>query len=129
VLLTTDWEAEAGLPNDIIKGGLCVSGMFDLRPVRLSSRGEYIKFTDEMEYALSPIRHLDRIRAPLVVAYGSYETPEFKRQSHDFARAAADSGRDVELIVAENYNHVEIIESLANPYGILGRAALQQIRG
>ena len=39
VLLTTDWAGEFRLPADIIKGGVCVSGMFDLEPVRLSHCG------------------------------------------------------------------------------------------
>jgi arylformamidase len=128
VMLTTDWQKEADLPADIIKGGLCCSGMFDLKPVRLSSRGEYIRFTDAMEDDLSPIRHLENLRAPVIVAYGSYETPEFKRQSRDFAAAVANTSKEVELIVAENYNHFEVIETLANPYGIIGRAALGQMQ-
>jgi arylformamidase len=128
VMLTTDWQTYAGLPADIIKAGLCCSAMFDLKPVRLSSRGNYIRFTDKMEDDLSPIRHLNRLRAPLIVAYGSYETPEFKRQSREFAKAGLDAGKNVELIVAENYNHFEVIETLSNPNGILGRAVLGQIQ-
>ncbi len=128
VLLTTDWQKQAGLPADIIKGGLCCSGMFDLEPVRLSARGNYIRFSDEMEDAFSPIRHLDHLHAPVIVAYGSYETPEFIRQSQEFAKAIADAGKRVQLIVAENYNHFEVIETLANPHGILGRAVLEQMR-
>ena len=127
VMLTTDWQKQADLPNDIIKGGLCCSGMYDLKPVRLSSRSDYIKFTDEMEDAFSPIRHLENLHAPLIVAYGSYETPEFIRQSRDFAETVANAGKPVQLIVAENYNHFEIIETLANPHGMLGRAVLEQI--
>ncbi len=127
VILTTDWERDFDLPANIIKGGLCCSGMFDLKPVRLSSRGDYISFTDEMEHALSPIRHIDKLSAPLILAYGSHETPEFIRQSRDFAKAVADVGKPVKLILAENYNHFEIIETLANPYGILGRAVLEQM--
>ena len=69
-MLTTNWQKELGLPIDIIKGGLCCSGMFDLKPVRLSHRGRYIKFTDEMEHAFSPIRHLENLHAPVIVAYG-----------------------------------------------------------
>ena len=126
VMLTTDWEAR-GLPDNILKGGMCCSGMFDLEPVRLSHRGEYIAFTDEMEQDLSPIRHLDKLHAPVIVAYGSYETREFKRQSEAFASAVAAAGKPVELIVAENYNHFEVIETLANPHGILGRAVLAQM--
>ncbi len=127
VMLTTDWQTDFGLPADLIKAGLCCSGMFDLKPVRLSKRGEYIRFTDEMEDDLSPIRHLDKLSTPLIVAYGSYETPEFKRQADEFVRAVSEAGKDVELIVAENYNHFEVIETLANPNGILGRAVLGQM--
>ena len=129
VLLTTDWTQESGLPADIIQGGLLCSGMYDLRPVRLSARSEYIEFTDEMETLLSPIRHIDQLNAPVVVAYGSYETPEFIRQSREFANAVSNAGKSVDLIVADNYNHFEIIETLANPNGILGRAALDLIAG
>ena len=52
------------LPADTVKGGLCSSGMYDLKPVRLSARSNYVKFTDEMEQALSSQRHLDRLNAP-----------------------------------------------------------------
>ncbi len=79
-----------------MKGGLCCSGMFDLRPVR-------------------------------IVAYGTLETPEFQRQSRDFAAAVKAAGKPVHLLVAEGYNHFEIPETLANPHGLLGRAVLGQM--
>jgi arylformamidase len=37
IALTTDWPHDFGLPADIIKGGMCISGMYDLTPVRLST--------------------------------------------------------------------------------------------
>ena len=128
VVLTTDWESELGLPNDILKGRLCCSGMFDLRPVRLSARRKYIDFTDEMEHLLSPIRHLNKLHAPLVIAYGTLETPEFQRQSREFAATLEREGKPVELVVADGYNHFEILDTLANPYGHLGRAVLEQMQ-
>ena len=124
VLLTTDWR-EFELPADLIKGGLCISGMYDLAPVRLSKRSAYVDFDDETVAALSPIRHLDRLRAPVVVAYGTCETPEFQRQNREFAAALAAAGRPVRLLVGEHYNHFELPETLANPYGLLGRSALE----
>ena len=127
VLLTTDWAKDFALPADVLKGGLCISGMFDLKPVRLSSRNTYVAFTDEMEHALSPQRHLDQLLAPLIVAYGTLETPEFQRQSRDFAAAVTAAGKRVELLVAEGYNHFELYETLGNPYGVLGRAVLAQM--
>jgi arylformamidase len=33
-----DWEKEFGLPQTLIKGALLISGMYDLKPVRLSAR-------------------------------------------------------------------------------------------
>jgi arylformamidase len=126
-VVTTDWKA-SGLPENILKGALLVSGMYDLAPVRLSKRSTYVKFTDEVENQLSAIRHLDRLSTPLLLAYGTCETPEFQRQTHDFHAAVKAAGKPVELLVAEGYNHFEIIETLANPYGLLGRAALAQMK-
>jgi arylformamidase len=124
VALVTDWQNNFGLPETLVKGGLCISGMYDMKPVRLSKRSSYVKFTDDMEQAMSPIRYLDRLHAPIVVSYGTNETPEFQRQSRDFAAAVKAAGKPVELIVAESYNHFENMESLGNPYGPNGRAAL-----
>jgi arylformamidase len=128
VVLVTDWEKEFGLPKDIIKGGVLVSGMYDLKPVRLSARSSYVKFTDAVEHALSSQRHLDKLNAPVIVAYGSLETPEFQRQSRDFAEAVKKAGKPVELIRGEGYNHFEIAETLANPHSALGRATLRQMQ-
>jgi len=124
VALTTDWRRDFGLPADIIKGGVCISGMYDLTPVRLSARSRYVAFDDTTVAALSPIRHLDRLRAPLVVVYGTRETPEFQRQNREFAAAVETAGKRVRLVVGEHYNHFELPETLGNPYGLLGRAAL-----
>ncbi|MBV8131966.1 MAG: alpha/beta hydrolase [Alphaproteobacteria bacterium] len=124
VALTTDWQCQFGLPADLIKGGMCISGMYDLEPVRLSARSRYIRFDDAMVAALSPIRHLDRLHAALVVAYGTRETPEFQRQNREFAAAVEAAGKKVRLLVGEHYNHFELPETLGNPYGLLGRAAL-----
>jgi arylformamidase len=124
VALTTDWQRQFELPADIIKGGMCISGMYDLTPVRLSARSRYVAFDDATVAALSPLRHFDRLHAPLVVAYGTCETPEFQRQNREFAAAVEASGKVVELLVGEHYNHFELPETLGNPYGLLGRAAL-----
>ena len=127
VVLVTDWRKEFNLPPDTVKGGTLISGMFDLKPVRLSARSSYVKFTDDMEHALSSQRHLDKLNAPVIVAYGTLETPEFQRQSRDFAAAVKTAGKPVQLLVGEGYNHFEIPETLANPYGLVGRAVLAQM--
>ena len=125
VALMTDWRCQFGLPTDTIKGGMCVSGMYDLTPVRLSARSRYVRFDDATVAALSPIRHLDQLQAPLIVAYGTCETPEFQRQNREFAAAVEAAGKQVRLLVGEHYNHFELPDTLGNPYGLLGRAVLE----
>ena len=107
---TTPWT----LPSNL---GLCVHPDFD-----------YVKITDEMEQALSTQRHLDRLHTPLILTHGTLETPEFQRQSRDFHAAVKAAGKPIELRVGQGYNHFETQETLANPYGFMGRAAFEQMK-
>lgn len=125
-VVTHDWRKE-NLPLDILKGATLSSGMYDLKPVRLSKRSKYVRFTDEMEEALSSQRHIEKLHTPLILAHGTYETPEFQRQTRDFYAAVKAAGKPVELIVGEGYNHFEMLETLGNPYGLLGRAVFAQM--
>lgn len=126
VALTTNWM-EFGLSDDAVKGGLLMSGMYDMEPVRLSYRKNYIAFTDAMEDAMSPQRHIDRINAPLFISYGTLETPEFQRQAKDFAAAVKAAGKPVQLVVGRSYFHQDMWETLGNPYGPNGRAAVEMM--
>lgn len=127
VAATSDWT-KYGLPEKPVRGYALCSGMYDLRGPRLSKRSSYVKFSDEAEQALSPQRHLGRIAAPVVLLVGSLETPEFQRQTRDFADALTRAGKSAELIYCEGYNHFEIAETLGNPYGPMGRAVLSLMR-
>jgi len=126
-VVTTDWS-QYGVPANIVKGALLCSGMYDLKPVRLSKRSQYVAFTDASEEALSSIRHLDRLNCPLIVAHGTFETPEFQRQARDFAAAVKAAGKPVTLLVGEGYNHFEMTEMIGNPLSLLGSAVLEQMK-
>ena len=128
IALTTDWPNCFGLPKSVIKGGICASGIYDLEPVRLSSRNDYVRVDALIEDQLSPIRHIDLINCPIIVAYGEYETDEFKRQAREFSSAIGQAHRPVRLIDASGLNHYEVVKTLAKSDGLLGRAALQQMQ-
>ena len=99
-----------------------------LRNKLISPEDLYLyQITDDIEQSLSTQRHLDRIRTPLVLAHGTYETPEFKRQTRDFATALKNAGKPCHFFINENYNHFEMMETFGNPYGLLGRAVLTQM--
>jgi len=122
--LTCDWEKEFGVPSSFIKGGLLISGIYDLAPARRAKAFGYVTFTDASEEAMSPQRHLARLKAPLAVVVGSKDSPEFIRQSRELAAAVKAAGGVAEFTEAPGYNHFEMSESLGNPYGPAGRAAL-----
>ncbi len=126
--LTTDWQREFGLPADVVKGATLCSGMYEMEPVRRSKRSGYVKFTDAAVEALSPQRHIARIACPVTLLHGTLETPEFQRQSRDFAAAMTAAGKPARLDVVADYNHFELGETLNNPYGPFGRAALEMMR-
>ncbi len=120
-----DWS-RFGLARNPYKGAVLASGMYDLHAVRLSSRASYVIFTDEIEDSMSAQRHVDKFDIPVVLLHGTYETPEFQRQTRDFAAALLDGGKSVQHLVAEGYNHCEVMEMFGNPYSMLGRAAIAQ---
>jgi arylformamidase len=126
-VVTTDWS-QHGAPADIVKGALLCSGMYELKPVRLSKRSKYVSFTDAVEETLSSQRHLALLNCPLIVAYGTFETPEFQRQNREFAAAVKAAGKPVTLLVGEGYNHFEMAEMIGNPLSILGSAVLEQMK-
>jgi arylformamidase len=127
VALVTDW-ARYGTPETVLKAGLCVSGMYDLEAPMLSARSSYVKISREEEDALSPQRHLTRVRCPVAVAYGDGESPEFKRQAREFAAALKDQVRlGSALVEGKGMNHFEIVETLADAKGLLGALALKQM--
>jgi len=92
VALVTDWQKDFGLPETTVKGGLCMSGMYEMTPVQLSWRRTYVNFTDSMVDAMSARRQIDKLHAPITVTYGTLETPDFQRQSRDIAAASKRQG-------------------------------------
>jgi arylformamidase len=105
-----------------------MSGLFDLKSVRASRPRSLIRFSDEIEQAMSPQRHIELLRAPVVITYGTNDAPEFRRQSCDFFAALAAAGKPARLIEAAHFGHIEMAESLGNPYAPNGRAALELLQ-
>ena len=120
-VLLTDWAAR-GLPDDVIKGALLISGMYDLHAPLLSARSKYVKVTPEEEAAASAMRQLGRIRCPVAVAWSVGDSPEFRRQSQVFAAALQCMGRLASQTEVSSANHFEEPRQLEKPDSELSRA-------
>ena len=127
VLLTTDWPGQFGLPADVLKSGLLMSGSYDLEPVMLSVRSSYVKISKDEQWALSAVRHVERVRAPVTLVYGDKETPEFQRQAIHFFDVLKKGSKTAELIRIDGYNHFEIMDVFADPNSRIARTALGQM--
>ena len=111
-----------------VKSALLVSGIYDLLPVRLSARNEYVRLDEKLEHEYSPIRQVDRIGCRVTVAWAEHEAAEFYRQSREFASALKVADKLTAALVGKGLNHFEIIETLADPASPLGRAALNMLQ-
>lgn len=105
----------------------CCSGMYELEPVRRSSRSSYVAFTDTHVAQLSPARHVADLRVPLLVAHGSEESPQFQWQARHWGEVARSAGVPTTALVGQGLNHFEILETLGEAQGLLARAVLHLI--
>jgi arylformamidase len=125
MLYATDWR-RYGVPVDAIRGGLSISGVFDLEPLLQVSFNVDLKLDPGKARAMSPIHCRAEVRAPLLLAVGSGETSEFGRQSWllwerwpECRPAAARSP----LVIADRH-HYSVISELADRESELTAAAL-----
>ncbi|MEM8551974.1 MAG: alpha/beta hydrolase [Pseudomonadota bacterium] len=123
--LLSDWAKDYGLPADTVKGGIAISGLFDLAPIKLVPFVQNdLRLTDEEVELFSPSRHLRRVRANLIVTYGSEEPSEFLRQSDEFLAGWRQTGNRGSFLPQPGRNHFTAITDLAEPGSDLCRAIL-----
>ena len=122
--LETDWSGVYGLPSDLIKGAVAISGLFDLGFVPYSYVQPKVQATWDQVLRLSPIRHLPRTAPPLLVAVGGDETDEFRRQSRDFLAAWKSAGHAGCWLEPAGKHHLTVLEELERPESDLCRALL-----
>jgi acetyl esterase/lipase len=108
-----------------VKGGLAISGLFDLEPIRLNYLNDKLGLDPAEAHRNSPMFHFPPTSAPLVVAYGTAELPELCRQSIDYAKAWTERGLPGRLLPVAGADHFSILESLSEADGALTRALVE----
>lgn len=104
-----------------VAGGVAVSGIFDLEPIRLNYLNDKLRLDPAEAARNSPSLHLPTRAAPLVVTVGLGELPELIRQSEEYAAAWKRQGLGGRHLPLAGHDHFSILEELARPDGaILG---------
>jgi arylformamidase len=124
--LIENWPAR-GLPENFIRAATLLSGPFDLEPMMLSARSSYVSLSPEEVAAFSPMRHVDRIKCPVIIAYAQGDTDEFQRQSRAFAGSLDRVGHLAGLLELPGVNHFEAMEEFGQPRSTLVAAILAQM--
>jgi len=124
ILLATDWTA-LGRPADTIKGGVAISGLYDLEPIRLCYLNDVLALTPETARRNSPVTLPAPRAGSLVLALGGDEGPEYHRQTD--ALAAAWGVRPGAVLDMAGLNHFSIVSELENPASPLARAIQAQM--
>src|SRR5215470_10477280 len=114
----------AAMSDPRLAGGIAISGLYDLEPIRLNYLNDKLRLDREEAMRCSPILHLPSQAGPLVVSVGLGELPELIRQSEEYWAAWQAKGLRGQYLPIPKHDHFSILEELASPTGRLF-AALQ----
>lgn len=123
------WHDAFGVPENLIKGAMPISGLFHLAPIARSFVREWLPLTEADVTALSPALHLPRTGCPLVIARGDGEPAGFHRQSLAFHGLWREAGFPSRLMEIENRNHFNVLLDLCADDTALSRALVELILG
>lgn len=122
--LSADWAGQFDCPADVIKGATFISGLGDLEPVRLSYRNALLKLDEQAVKRQSLIHQDATVKCPLLAAFASGDTAEFKRQTREVAEYWSRQDLDSEVIEISNCGHYDIVLQLADLQSSLLRSTL-----
>jgi len=126
-ILADGWRSSYGLPEDVIKGAVLASGPYDLEPVRLSARNEYLKLDQASADRSNPLKHIPASGPPIFICWGDGELDEFRRQGEAFAQAWQAAGNDCQMLKIENCNHFDVGTLFGQADSAIIKAALAQM--
>lgn len=107
---------------------LLISGAYDLEPVRLSPLNDAIGMDWAEARRFSPLHRPHPQAKPVTIAFGANERPEIRRQGADFHAALSAQGFAPELLPVEDRDHFSVLETLADPTGVLCEALTRLAR-
>jgi arylformamidase len=131
MLMAARWPLlGADLPADLVKGGLSVSGLYDMEPLRRAAFLQCdLRFSEDDVARLSPAFMPPASGAPLALAVGALEAAEYHRQ-HALMRAAWPANvahPAASDMVLPDCHHFNVLDSLASADGVLTGAVLRLI--
>lgn len=128
MLVTGHWHADYGVPQDVVKGAVLLSGLFDLQPLTALLPNSWMQMDEACAMRNSPRFAIPpgdaRQGCRILVCCGEYESSEFKRQSSDFLAAWKARCLPGDWVDTPGTNHFDIVLTLADADSALFQASL-----
>lgn len=126
MMQATDWPAiDAAVPSNAVAGGLPISGIYDVEPIRLTPLNDAVQLGPDDVAAVSPMFLAPRTGSPAIIAFGGDEYDEFDRQASDLAKTWAEQGVETATLNMPGRDHFTALSALAEPDHDLFAAALK----
>lgn len=105
--LTSDWREARGLPGDVVKGCLPISGVFQFgEGSGLNMRPRFLGPDDAATDRLaSPIHYVGKEAPPFLIAYGTEDFPHLRDQAERMVATLSDAGIAVDKVVLDGRDH------------------------
>jgi arylformamidase len=126
-LILIGWSSGAQLAamamsESHVGGGMGISGIYDLEPMRHGSINEILKLDGEAAQRNSPALHPAAKSGPFIVAHGQCELVAFRSQSENFHAARTEAGLSGPIIALPGHHHHSILDALYERDGALTQA-------
>jgi arylformamidase len=129
MMMSTHWsDIDSGLPNELIKFGVPISGLYDLEPLRYTTLNEAVRLGTEEAKTNSPRFSKPVSSAPILAAVGGAETPVFFTQMDGLIQSWQSKECVIEQHVEDNADHFDVIECLGDSASELFQNILKRIR-
>ncbi len=126
MLMATRWQELAPeLPASLFSGGIAISGIYDLDPLRCTTINNKLGLDQTSARNNSPLYAEPVSRAPMLLVVGAEERPAFHRQMEAFSQRRQSQNLVVETLVVPGCNHFTVVEELADPRSRLFESVLR----
>lgn len=127
--VNTDWQDGVGVPADIVKGCLPVSGVYDFTPGNgMPVKPRFLGDDPATEVAASPLHTIAGTPPPFLVAWGDNDFPQLMKQAGQMVAALEAAGGAVTAIEMPGCDHAEASFVCRDPAGPWLPAALDFMR-
>jgi arylformamidase len=117
--LQTEWARDYGLVQDPIKAAVCISGIYDITPLRFSYLQPMIQLDEGIVRRNSPQFLCRPCTTPTWVTWGGAESAEFARQAQTFHDNWTALGNQSELRAIAGADHFTVLAGFEQPGGEL----------